>query len=158
MKLSETLSTLVGVGAEATRQERAGLTQSSGWAWGATFSGGLTYKGEQDTITVKASRAQQPYSNGSSSLLTTFAATEKHRFNSLFIGDVDAIYQRAKKSALSSSNLKDKITAGAGVSYNITPTLDARAGYRYRRETLTNRSDVQTDNAGTLSIVYRPDF
>lgn len=155
---SENFSTVLSVGTEASRQEQNGGTTNNKWTWSSVFSGSLNYKNEQHDFTVQASRQQQPYSNGSSSLLTSISFAEAYKFNELFTGRVGAQYQGSKQSSLSSSNLKSRINANAGLSYRLTEAADIGASYRYKQEKLTNTSSTQKDNTALLSITYRPSF
>lgn len=158
MVVSEKLTTMLTIGSEASRQKSKTTTTTHKWIWNSIFSGSVNYKDEQHNLTVKVSRQQQPYSNGSSSLLTSLSFDERYHFNEKFTGNVSAEYQDSKKSSLSSSNLKSRIYSNAGITYHLTKQADLGASYKYKQEKLTNSSSTQKDNAFLLRVRYRPTF
>jgi len=158
MILSEKLTTILTVGAEASRQKSSLSNTKKKWLWNNVFSGKLIYKNEQHNLSVTISRQQQPYSNASSSLLTDISFSEEYKFNNLLTGNIGSKYQRAKASSLSSSNLKSRWTANTGIKYSLTKKMNLGAYYKYKEEKLTNTNGKQTDNSFLLRFTYNPTF
>ena len=152
---SERLIARMTAGLEASKQEGENIAKSS-WEWSTVFSGGLNFKGEQDVLDVTASREQQPYGNGTSSLLTALSFTENHAINQRYGIVIGGRYARAQQSATSSSTLKNQMSGNAGVVYHATQEVDVSALYRYREESYRGTSDKATDNSGMVNIQYRP--
>lgn len=155
MTLTPRLTTRLMAGLEASKQDRDSITSPS-WKWSSVYSAALTFKGEQDSLTLTSSRAQQPYGNGTSSLLTSFSAQENHAINKLFAVVVSGEYAAAQQSGLNASTLKNKISGKAGLVYHALEDVDVDASYRYREESYNTTGDKATDNAVIFSLSYRP--
>ncbi|MFA4846389.1 MAG: hypothetical protein WC654_07610 [Patescibacteria group bacterium] len=156
-KFSPTLSAQALVGTSASKQTRDN-TPTQPWLWDLIFSTNMTYKGAQDSLKVSGSRDQQPYSNGTSSILTTFAAGYEHAFNEHLSLNLDASYMFKSKSALSASNLDYATSARAQLSYLMIKELSVETSYRYRQEALTNASKTAQDNTILVGLTYRPEL
>ncbi len=155
MTLTPRLVTRLMAGLEASKQDRASIASPS-WEWSSVYSASLTFKGEQDSLTLTSSRSQQPYGNGTSSLLTSFSAQEKHALNKLFSFVVSGDYATAQQSGLSASTLKNKMSGKAGFVYHALEDVDVDASYRYREESYYTNSDKAKDNAVLITFSYRP--
>jgi len=157
LDLNERIQARLTVGAEASSRESTTTAQTP-WEWGGVFSGSLRFQGEKDTLQTTASRSQQPYNNGSASLMTSLSAEETHRINASLSLKAGGHYAWAKSTALSSSSLEGKWGANAGVVYRFLPDAAVDASYRYREETYRNTAAKARDNAGMLTLSYTPDW
>jgi opacity protein-like surface antigen len=142
-------------GYEGYRQ-RGDAIPSQQWKWKPVFSADLTYTGPLDTFSFDASRALQPYGNGTEFFLNTISLAENHAITPLFSANVNGSYEFAGNSNQAATNLRSLITANAGLSYHATPKLDITSSYQYRDQTLTNVSGNQNDNLFIIGLVYRP--
>ncbi len=149
------LSGKFSAGLEATKEKNPNIPDST-WKWNSVFSGTLSYKGDQDVTDFTAMRMQQPNSNGTQQLLTTFSIKEKHAINENLFWDFLVSYHFAKNASGASNNLRSLISASTGLTYRATETLDITTKYRFRRETLTDRDEVANGNMVTLGLTYRP--
>ncbi len=152
---SERLSGNLNVGGQISRQFNYG-TPVNDWKPQYVFSGGLTFKGQQDNINISASRSQSSYGNGADALQTSVSVSDTHQINPniSLIGGVSylmAEYQRA-----SSGDLEALADGHGGIVYHLTPTVDVTADYRYRYETLTNLTKTAQDSTFMIGFVYRP--
>lgn len=133
-------------------------TSEQGVDWNSIFSGVLSYKNEQNRANVSATRYRQPYSNGSEASLTKLSAEGTYSFNPKLSLQLDANYQFAEQSPLSTNNLDTAWGGAAAFSYKITKRWDITASYRYRKETLTGTRGDAEQNIIRVGLSYRPDF
>ncbi|MFA6280758.1 MAG: hypothetical protein WC612_08265 [Bdellovibrionales bacterium] len=154
--LTPRLTTRLMAGLEASKQDRTGSPNAS-WEWSSVYSAALNYKGAQDTLSLGSKRAQQPYSNGTSSLLTSVYVQENHALSKLFSLVIGGDYARAEQSGIiTTSTLENKIGGKAGLVYHAFEDIDVDATYRYREESYRGTSNKAKDNAAMVTISYRP--
>jgi len=155
--LSPRLTLRANAGALATKKSgaNAGTDPRS---WNYVFSGTLAYKGDQDSLDLTATRAREPFGNGTETLLDTFSATHEHRLSEALTLNARAKYQTADYSSQPGTNLDDGITTGAGVAYSITDHVDLNADYNYRNEGLTGISTRIDQHIVMLGISYQPSW
>jgi hypothetical protein len=127
-------------------------------SWNYVFSGGVIYKGDQDVFDFTATRAREPFGNGTETLLDTFAINERHALNPLVTLKANAKYQQANYETLPGINLDYSYGAGAGLAYRITPKAELSADYRYRQEQLTTISNAIDQHVVLLSLTYEPNW
>lgn len=144
------------VGAQLTKQDAAG-TASKPWSTDLSFSGDLTFTGEQDKTDLTFSRQATPFGNGTDSLLTSVALKENHRLNERFTLNASASYQFAEYQTTTPSNFDSLASAGGGLTYSATEHVDITGSYLYRYETLTNISKSPDDHSVNLQVVYHPE-
>ncbi len=152
---SPRLSGRFSLGFEAS-QEKSPNGNEAPWQVNHVFSGVITYKGEQDTIDFSALRQQQPNSNGTQRLLTSFSIKERHAINENLFWDVFVGYQFSRSDSSAANDLKNLLTATTGLTYRATEAFDIFAKYKYRHEALTNRDDIAMGNAFTIGLTLRP--
>lgn len=157
-KATETLTTLISGGAEASRYVHY-IPDNRDWKWNGVYNGKVTYEGEQNKISLSIGREQQPYVNGTSSLLTKVVYDQTHRFNELVSGSIGLSYMDAERSeATNETNLRSKISAKTGLAYQATQSISLGAQYQYQQQKLTNTSGDQSNNAVFMNLTYRPIF
>ncbi len=140
-------------GTNASQEKTKGIKIEK-WKWNNIYTAELAYKGEQTQASLEFSREQQPYANGQESLLTGIKIKGNQKINNSLSLNLSATYQHGESS--SSASLKNKIEAGAGISYTVFPEIDVTAQYRYRSEDLYNRTSTAKANIGLLTIVWHP--
>ncbi len=124
--------------------------------WNYVFSGNLAYTGNQDRLTFSATRARQPFGNGTETLLDTFAFTERHQLNQTLALNASGKYQSADYSSTPGVNLDEGYSAGAGVSYALTERTELNADYNYRHENLTSVANPIKQHVVMIGITYKP--
>lgn len=151
------LTVRASAGGLSTHKSGAGAgTDRQGWNY--VFSGGVIYKGDQDVFDFTATRAREPFGNGTETLLDTFAVNERHALNPLVTLKANAKYQQADYETLPGINLDYSYGAGAGVAYRLTPKAEISADYRYRREQLTTVTDNIDQHVMLISLSYEPNW
>jgi len=155
--LTPRLTAQLSGGAQASQQSADDLAAQQ-WQWSAIYAGDLSYKGDQDVTSLSATRANQPYANGTESLLTSLSARESHKLNPMLSLDLNASYQFADQPPDSESNLKALWDGSAGFSYAITERWAATASDEYRYETLTDGSGTAKENIAKIGLTFRPDI
>ena len=153
--LTPTWTAKASAGYEEYRQEGNNVP-SQQWKWKPVYSADLSYNGSQDVFSLDASKALQPYGNGTEYFLSTFSLSDNHAINPLFSVNGTASYQFAGNSDQAATNLKSLISADAGVTYHATTKVDVTTSYQYREQTLTNVQGNQNDNIFMVGLVYRP--
>ena len=154
-KMSPEFSAQLRVGAEASQEKYAG-TVTQKWTWSTVFGSDVTYKGDQDTFTISASRAQQSYGNGNNALLTSFEAKEARQINPKFAVNIGGQYQFSGKDSASTTNLDTRYGGNIGLVYHVTQNLDLSTSYRYRHESYVNTSEEAQENVARLGLLFRP--
>ena len=153
--LSPRFAANAAIGAQTSRQYEFGNAVDP-WTWAYTFSGGLAFKGEQDTINLSTARQQFPYGNGTEALQTSFSFSEAHALNNLFSLNFGASYISSTYQIGGAGNLKDLGSGNIGLAYHASERLDLTTAYQYRYETLTGESKTAQDNSITVSLAYHP--
>lgn len=156
-KLSEQWTGDARIGQEASREERAG-TVVQDWSWSSVYSANFAFKGEQDQLRLSSTRAQQSYSNGTDTLLTTFDFDGTRKINELFSVNVGLTYQFSDDEQSDSNRLDVLCSGKAGVTYHITEALGLTSSYRYKHETYTQADGAARQNIVRLGLTYRPQF
>jgi hypothetical protein len=152
---SPTLKANASVGMQTSKQRNYGRVVRD-WNWQYVFAGGLSFKGIQDTLDLSAARSQYPYGNGTEALQTSLSLSENHDLNPRLSLKLGASYQLAEYQTNTTGNLESLADVRTGLAFHATPELDVTAEYRYRYETLTNRTKTAQDNAFMVGLVYRP--
>ena len=143
------------VGAQTSRTYQSGIAATP-WAWQYVFTANSAFKGEQDNISLDASRSQSPYGNGTEALQTKFALTEGHDLNAHITLNVGASYLTSTYQVAAVGNLKSLTSGNLGATYHATNTIDLTTSYQYRNESLTNEAKIAQDHSVTLNLVYHP--
>ncbi|HEU5047116.1 MAG TPA: outer membrane beta-barrel protein [Rickettsiales bacterium] len=138
--------------------QAASATADASQEWNYIFTADLAFKGKQDTTDLTATRSQYPFSNGTETLLTSFALKETHNLNSKVALNAAGNYQFAKSPPASTTtiNLDREYGASAGAAYHVTDHVDLDTTYQYRNETLTGVNGNIPDHLVLVSIAYHP--
>lgn len=155
--LSPRLSGNIAVGAQTSRSFVAGQAATS-WAWQYVFSGGLTFKGIQDSAALTTNRVQSPYGNGTEALQTSVDLTDSHALNDRFSLDVDANYTTSSYQINTPGSVQNMIGGTGGATFHATKRIDLEASYQYRYETLTSNAGTARDNRVMLNFIYHPNI
>lgn len=155
--LSQRLQVNFSVGRQISRQIQP-LVATTPWKQQSTFAGGLTFRGEQDTIKIDASRAQFPYGNGTQALQTAISGTETHNLTPRLSLNVGANYNHSTYPVSSSGTVKTLTGASTGLTYNVTRDLDLKTTYEYRHESFITTPQTAHDNAVTVNLVFHPNL
>jgi hypothetical protein len=150
------LSATASVGAQASRQYIYGISTTS-WTWNTVFSGGLSYAGEQDNLSFSASRSNSSYGNGTDALQTSFSMMDSHKINPRVSLSFGAGYMTSEYEAAVVGSMDSMMNSNFGITYRLTDDFDLMANYKYRYETLVNRSQSVQDHAVTIGLTFRPD-
>lgn len=153
--LSQRYTANASAGAQATRQYSWGAVTGP-WTWEYIFSGGFSFHGLTDTLDVSASRQQFPYGDGTEALQTSVSVNESHNLSPTVSLNVGASYLTSHYQTAANGNLKTMTDGHLGAAYHMTPTMDLTMDYRYRYETLVNRSQSAKSNIATIGFVYKP--
>lgn len=152
--LTEKLTAHAEAGAQSIEKSGANTSGSDGWNY--VFSTSLNYRGQQDTLSLRATRALEPFGNGTETLLTSFGITERHAINPKLSLNGEARYQIADYSSPPGVNLDHGVTAGGGLTYKIVDNVDLDASYKYRSEDLTNTSGSIDQHIVMLGVTVHP--
>ena len=150
-----TLSTTAGALSTNSRSNVVGGDQQT---WNYVFSGNLAYTGDQDRLDFTATRARQPFGNGTETLLDTFAIAERHQLNQTIALNASGKYQSADYSSTPGINLDEGYSAGGGISYALTERTELNADYNYRHENLTTVNNAIKQHIVMLGITYKPSW
>ncbi len=148
------LKTRLSAGAQHT--EKSGTNVGDSSVWNYVFSGNATYTGDRDTVDLIATRAREPFGNGTDTLLTTVSLKEKHAINPKLSAKVNGTYQNADYESAPGVNLDSGWNAGAGLSYKLSDNVSLDTDYRYRNEKLTTINHRIDQHVVMLSINYQP--
>ncbi|HBM91361.1 MAG TPA: hypothetical protein DD400_05765 [Rhodospirillaceae bacterium] len=135
-------------------QEKTKGTKIEKWKWNNIYTAEIAYYGKQTQTSLAFSREQQPYANGQEAFLTGVKLTGKQEINKALWLNLSASYQHGEASG--STSLKNKLEAGAGISYAVLPELDLAANYKYKSESLHSRASIAEANIGLLKIIWHP--
>ncbi len=152
--ISPRLVARLTAGAERSTRDSVGTASDSSQI-NYVFAGYASYNGEQDMINFVVSRAQQPFGNGSSTLVTTFTIDETYKVNETLSFAAGARYRMADTSSLGGVNLKDERSCNVGFSYAIYDQLDITGSYRYLSQSLTNSGSVSA-HAVMFGLTFHP--
>lgn len=155
-QISPQMSASISIGLQEAKEHIAGIPDKD-WKLQYTFSGDIAYKGEQDTLTLNATRSQYPYGNGNEALQTSLALNEIHAINQLFSLEFGLAWQLSDYTTLQTGDNRTLTTANAGARYKFTQELSANLSYQYKYKTLVNMSDTAQSNAVMFTITYRPE-
>ena len=153
-KITERLRAQAHAGQEASREETEGVVTRD-WTWNNVFSSSLTFDGEQDKLSLSASRSQQAYANGSDRLLTTISMQQRHNVNPALSLNIGANYRFSDLADDASGQLDRAYGGDAGLVYHATQKVDLSTSYRYRNELLTGSSKAVQQNVVRLGLTYR---
>ncbi|MDD3182177.1 MAG: hypothetical protein PHD48_05165 [Alphaproteobacteria bacterium] len=156
-KFSDRWSGDIRIGQEASRDKRADVVVRD-WTWNSIYSANISFKGDQDLVRFSLSRAQQPYGNGSESLLTTLSLNGEKKVNQLFSVNGGGDYQFSGESQTESRQMDTQFSGKAGLVYHITETLGLTSSYMYKYESFMDDDSVVKQNIVRLGLTYRPQF
>jgi hypothetical protein len=156
--MTQRLTLRVNAGALSTHRRGAGAgTERNSWDY--VFSGNATYKGAQDTIDFNATRAREPFGNGTETLLDTFSLTERHAINPQLEVNAKAKYQEADYPTTAPGiNLDKGYNFGTGIAYKIVEDASLTADYTYRNEKLTNISGDVAQHVVMIGATIHPSW
>jgi len=143
------------IGAEKSTQSSAIVT-SKPTNFNYVFRGNLNYKDQLDTANFIASRAHQPFANGTETLLTAFTANDSHAINEKLSLTAAATYEFAQYGRVIGINFDNEYNATVGMAYRVLETADLTVNYRYTQESLTNVGSTIRDNAILVGLAYHP--
>jgi hypothetical protein len=152
------LTLRASAGGLSNHKSGAGAVGADRHSWNYVFSGSAVYRGDRDVFDFTATRAREPFGNGTETLLDTFAINERHMLNPQISLKANAKYQQADYETLPGINLDYSYGGGAGVAYRVTPKTELSADYRYRREQLTTISNEIDQHVVLLSLTYEPNW
>lgn len=155
-QISPQLSAGVSAGIQKAKERRPGA-RNAGWELQYTFTGDITYLGEQDSLSLYAQRSQSPSGNGNNALQTTIAFKETHAVNQLFSLEFGTTWQLSDYPVPQTGDTRSLTTANVGGRYKITKNLGANLSWQYRYKTLVNTDTTAQDNVLLFSISYRPE-
>ena len=137
--------------------QNATATSPSSSAWNYIFDADLSFKGQQDTADLLASRSQYPFGNGTETLLTAFSLSDVHALNPSIALNFSGNYQFAKQPpGATGVNLDAEFGGIAGLIYHAFEHWDMTAHYQYKNETLTGISGMIQDHTILLGLTYHP--
>ncbi|MER2520902.1 MAG: hypothetical protein ABTQ34_09510 [Bdellovibrionales bacterium] len=154
-QITPQLDASIAVGLQEAKERRAGVPNKA-WKLQYTFSGNLSFRGEQDTVILAGSRNQYPYGNGSEALQTALSLNETHAINPLFSLVSGISWQLSDYTTPQTGDTRTLTSANAGARYKITQDISAALTYQYRIKTIVNSSQTAQDNSVLFTLVYRP--
>ncbi len=137
--INQKFSTKITAGIENSKQT-SNTNLSDKTRINYVFSAGAIFKGDQDNASFTASRSQQPFGNGSSSLLTSFDVSEAYSLNKKVTLNANSNYSFTDYSSQSGTNLDSQFRASGGVDYNPLDELGFTTKYQYTNQKLTGTS------------------
>jgi hypothetical protein len=154
--LSPQMTATVTAGAASIDKSGTNTAGSDGWNY--IFSGNLAYKDTQDDFNLSASRALEPFGNGTETLLTTFAVRNEHSISPTLSLNAHGMYQIADYSSDPGVNLDQGITVGGGATYKLTETTHLDANYKFRSEDLTNTNSNVDQHVVMVGVTIHPQW
>jgi len=136
-------------------QEQGQTVTDTDWNWNYVFSNELTYEGEKNDVSFKASRARSPSSDGTESLLSDFSIDTKHDLNTHWSLTFGTSYRYANYSQETSNQMDTMVTGRTSVVYHLTQELDLTTSYQYREKQFTNDYGTARQNLGHIGLFYR---
>ena len=156
--LTPRLTLKTSAGAEYTDKSGANSNTDDS-PWNYVFSADLAYKGTQNQADISATRARQPFGNGTETLLDTFAITGKHALNETLSLNADAKYQLADyEQQQAGINLDEGYQLGGGIEYDVMENVALTADYKYRHEALTNVTSDVDQHIVMVGVTFRPSW
>jgi len=102
------------------------------------FAFGLTYTGEQDTLSFNATRTPNPLGSGLQAQTTAFTLSERHQVTPRLELDFTGSYQMSdypdSVTSGSQSVQKSHATVSPSIIYHATDEVDLSLAYRYRQQ------------------------
>ncbi len=126
--------------------------------WNYVFRGTLRYQEAATVWDASATRAREPFGNGTETLLDTFTLNRSQQINPSLKLDAQGKYQSADYSGSPGVNLDHGLTLGGGLSYRLTEHSDLSGEYRYRDEKLTNVTGNIAQHVVMLTLAHRPEL
>lgn len=151
------LTTRMTAGAQRT-QKNGSNAGSDRILWNYVFTGSVIYKGNVNAVDFTATRAREPFGNGTETLLTTFALKGEHAINPRLAIKLGGAYQTADYESAPGINLDHGWNIGTGLAYMLYDTIDFAADYRYRSESLTGIPGGVDQHSVMLSLNYHPSW
>jgi hypothetical protein len=134
---------------EATSADKA-------WTLSAVYNVALAYQDETDSVNLTAMRRQQPYANGTESLLTTFGLSLNHAINKTLTAKAEGSYQFSDRSKISVDSLDYQIDGKVGLAYKLAKDVDLGGSYRRKAERLVGASSLAIEDVGLLTLTLHP--
>lgn len=156
-QLTEQFTVRLAAGVERTLK-RGDAIHGEETDWDYVYSGGFSYKGNRDTLETTATRAQEPFGNGTETLLTSLSVSERHSINPNLALTARALYQSADYSAPTTVNFDHGLTLGAGASYTLAENADLDASYQFRQEHLTRIHSPVEQHVVMLGVTIHPSW
>lgn len=154
-KLTPSFSLDANAGSQASKERQSGEDDEK-WKWHYVYSGGLSYKNEQNELRLGASRSRQPFGNGRDSLLTSFDLNNSHALNERLTWLVNGSYKFANYDSDTNRDLDSMASGRTELSYRLTETVNLSANYAYQNERLTDGGERAERNIAKLALTYRP--
>lgn len=155
--INDRLNTKITAGVERAKQSNQ-LSTSKSSRLNYVFSAAANFKSLWDVASVTASRSQQQFGNGNSSLLTSFDISEAHSLNSKITLNANSNYSYTDYSSSSGVNLDNQFKISGGVAYHLLEELDITTNYQYIDQKLTGTSDSVKEQILRIGVAYHPDF
>lgn len=152
-KHSPRLTTRLSAGAEKSRKRGANAGSNAN-DWNYVFGVETHYRNARDQLTLAATRARQPFGNGTETLLTRVSLRERRTLNPTLAATLDAGYQTADYTTEPGINLDHGFDAGAGLAYHLTHDVDLTANYQFRNEQLTHTRGAIDQHVVLLGVRY----
>lgn len=124
------------------------------WKRDLVYEASMAFQGEQNQIRLILNREQQPYADGTETLLTTMSLNASQQLNKSFNINGTALYQDA--GASSASTLKHKLVGRIGLEYEVLSDLSLDISYQYHRENYNDGTKDAQNNTGMLTMTWRP--
>ncbi len=155
--INDRLNTKITAGVEQAKQSNQ-LSTSRSSRLNYVFSAAANFKGLRDIASVTASRSQQQFGNGNSSLLTSFDISEAHSLNSKITLNANSNYSYTDYTSSSGVNLDNQFKISGGVAYHLLEELDFTTNYQYIDQKLTGTSDSVKEQILLIGVAYHPNF
>lgn len=89
-------------------------------------------------------------------MLTGIQLKEKYRFNTTLGLTLDGAAYHGGGDSNVSGDLKTRLEASPGLSYQFNRSLALNAKYRYRQETLCDRAQDAQSHTALLGLTFKP--
>ncbi len=154
-KLTTALTATVSAGTEYFDKTGANAgSDPNGWNY--VFRGALAYSTAADTLTLSLSRAQEPYGNGSETLLSSVGVELRHGITPRWQALGEGKWMNAEYHAEPGVNLDHGYLLGAGTRYALTQAWAVDLHYRLRNDTLTQGAGEARAQQVLLGLNYAP--
>jgi hypothetical protein len=125
------------------------------WDRNMVYGMSLKYSGLQHSSVFSATRARQPYANGTEAYLTTLEASDKYKVNPNLDLEFKGNYQFAKNPPQFNDNLETAWGGNLALNYKIGMNWAASASYKYRSEDLANQSEPADQQIVRVGLSYQ---